>query len=282
MVTIFSLPKPFRGAIDEIQRNAVRSWKALGPDVQIILLGDETGIADAAGREGVEHIPNVARSASGTPRLDDAFERVDRIARHRLRLFVNADIVLNPDVLLAARTVARQFPTSLLAGQTRDLPVMPALLEDPEQLRTAALGGTPRGPAAIDWFLFPAGLFDPMPPFAVGRAGFDNWMIWRARQRGKVVDATAAVAAIHQPHSYDHLEGGFAEAYYGAEAEENLRLGGGKRRRYTLHDATHRLTVDLELRRNLGAVLRVRETARKAAWKLSTARPQRAGTSQTR
>jgi hypothetical protein len=282
VLTLFSLPKPFRGEIETTQLHAVRSWAALGEDVQVVLLGDDAGVAEAAAAAGVEHVGGVARSASGTPRLDDAFERVDRIARHRLRLFVNADIVMNPDVLRAARTVALQFPTFLLAGQSRDLKITAALLDEPERLRAAAIAATLRGPAAIDWFAFPAGLFDPLPPFAVGRAGFDNWMIWRARQRGKVIDGTAAVVAIHQPHSYDHLAGGFQEAYYGAEAEENLRLGGGKRRRYTLHDATHRLTPDLELRRNLGSVLRVRETARKAAWKLSRLSVQRADTPRTR
>jgi hypothetical protein len=124
-----------------------------------------------------------------------------------------------------------------------------------------------RGPAAVDWFVFPAGLFDPLPPFVVGRAGFDNWLLWRARRSGRVVDATHDVVAIHQPHAYNHLPGGKQEAYYGAEAGANLGAGGGKSRIYTLHDASHRL-VDGTLRRNLGSILRARETARKAAWKL--------------
>ena len=48
MITVFSIPKPFTGDIALIQRNAVRSWSALGPDVQVVLVGDESGIADAA------------------------------------------------------------------------------------------------------------------------------------------------------------------------------------------------------------------------------------------
>ncbi len=84
--------------------------------------------------------------------------------------------------------------------------------------------GRLRGPAAIDWFVFPSGLFDPLPPFLVGRAGFDNWMIWKARQLGPVIDATDAVVAIHQPHDYTHLEGGKDEAYYGEEAKYNVAL----------------------------------------------------------
>jgi hypothetical protein len=165
--------------------------------------------------------------------------------------------------------VAPAFEQFLLVGQSRDLAVGDEELAAPDALRRRALSaGTARGPTAIDWFVFPAGLFDPMPPFAIGRAAFDNWMIWRARQAGPVIDATAAVVAIHQPHAYGHLGGGKDEAYYGEEAEENRRLAGGRKRIYTLHDASHRLEQDLSWHRNPGSILRVRETARKTAWKL--------------
>ena len=107
-----------------------------------------------------------------------------------------------------------------------------------------------------------------MPGFLVGRAAFDNWMIWKARKRGPVIDATEAVIAIHQPHDYAHLAGGKNEAYYGPEAEYNRALAGGSRHIYTLHDATHRMSADLTIHRNLGSVLRWRETARKVGWKL--------------
>ena len=78
----------------------------------------------------------------------------------------------------------------------------------PSQLRRRAVrDGRLRGPTAIDWFVFSDRLFDPIPPFLVGRAAFDNWMIWKARTRGPVIDATEAVIAIHQPHDYAHLDG---------------------------------------------------------------------------
>jgi hypothetical protein len=262
MLTLFSLPKPFTGDTARNQSVALESWAVLG--VQVVLVGDEEGIAAAADRAGVDHVAEVARSAHGTPRLDDAFARVDAIARHSLRLFVNADVVLLPDVLQAAR----MLDGGLLVGQTRELEVHASELRDVAGLRARAVSVGPlRGPTAIDWFVFPARLFDPLPAFLVGRSSFDNWLIWRARQRGRVIDATADVVAIHQPHGYGHLAGGKDEAYYGEEARENLRLGGGKTRVYTLHDASHRL-VDGRLRRNLGSVLRVRETVRRAAYKV--------------
>jgi hypothetical protein len=61
------------------------------------------------------------------------------------------------------------------------------------------------------------------------------------------------------------------EAYYGEEAQENLRLGGGTSRRYTLHDASHRLDRG-RVRRNPAAVLRVGDTLRRVRYKLARGR----------
>jgi hypothetical protein len=93
-------------------------------------------------------------------------------------------------------------------------------------------------------------------------------MIWKARQLGPVIDATDAVVAIHQPHDYTHLSGGKDQAYYGEEAKRNVALGGGKAHTYTLHDASHKMRADFSIHRNLGSILRARETMRKIGWKL--------------
>jgi hypothetical protein len=268
VLTIFSVPKPFAGEVGALQRTAIASWVALDPDVQVVLLGDEEGAAEAAAELGADYVPSVLRSPLGTPRVDDAFARVDTVARHRLRCFANADVVSGPDLPPAVARVSAAGVPFLLVGQTRDLPS--ALVDpDPAARRAVALAqGELRGPAAIDWFVFPAGLFDPIPPFLVGRAGYDNWLVWRARQRGVVVDATDAVAAVHQRHGYEHVDGGKDVAYYGAEAEWNVDLAGGRGRIFTLLDASHRLRADLTIRRNPAAFLRAGETMRKVKWKL--------------
>lgn len=265
MLTIFSLPKPFSGPSGDLQRTAVASWAAID-GAQVVLLGEDDGIAEAAAAAGVEHGGPILVD-DGTPRLDDAFAVVARLARHPLLCYVNADVVLGDDLVAALGALREE--RFLLVGQTLEL--------DPEEVRgrpfeavraAARSGGTARGAAAIDYFVFTPGLFDPLPPFVVGRAGFDNWLIWRARSRGVVVDASDAVVAVHQRHDYGHLPGGKQAAYYGPEAMRNLRLAGGSRHIYTLHDASHRLTPDLTLRRNYGAILRTRETIRKIGWKL--------------
>ena len=273
MLTIFSIPKPFVGRIAEIQETAIASWAQLAPEVQVVLVGDEAGVAEAATTAGAVHIGEIERSEHGTPRVDGAFARVAGVAEHPLCCFVNADIVLLDDFIPAVRASAATSPRFLLVGQNRDLPsVDPGDLATPDgraRLRRRAVQeGVLRGPAALDFFVFPAALFDPMPPFLVGRACFDNWLLWRGRRQGPVIDATEAVVAIHQSHDYAHLPGGKAEAYYGAEAVHNLCLAGGKRHLYTLNDASHRMRADGTIRRNLGSILRTRETLRRSRAKL--------------
>ena len=115
----------------------------------------------------------------------------------------------------------------------------------------ARSSGEARGPEWIDYFVFPRDLYRGLPPFTLGRAGFDNWLLWRARSNGvPVVDASEVVLAVHQRHDYAHHPAGQKGVWEGAEAQENQALMGGWHHCYTLADATHRLTA-VRLRRNL-------------------------------
>jgi hypothetical protein len=268
MLTIFTVPKPFRGHVGEIQRNALESWRALRPDVQVVLVGDEEGVERAARDAGVEHVGGLARNDRGTPRLDSAFECAAPVARWPLWCLVNADIVLLEDFPRAIERTASAFSKFLLVGESRDLDVEAGTrLSDAavrSQLRKRALDrGRLRGYAALDFFVFPKGLFDPVPRFLIGRACFDNWLVWRARElRCPVVDVTRSVVAIHQSHDYSHVPGGLEEAYYGEEARYNEQLAGGREHIYSLHDATHRLYLNGRPVPYWGSIFRAREKAR--------------------
>lgn len=270
MLTVASIPKPFVGAIGELQRNALASWRALAEDVQIILLGDEAGVAEAAASLGVEHIPDIAQGAM--PRLDAAFAALERRASHELLCFANADIVLLDDVVPALRCTMSFAPRFLVIGQSRDLAVAAGEVEGArwqQRLRARAIAeGRFRGAGAIDYFVFTRGLYPEVPPFAVGRAGFDNWLIWRARSLdAPVVDATADITAVHQSHDYAHLAGGKAEAYLGEEAAMNVSLAGGKSHLFSIYDASHRLRGG-RIARNPWAPLRLGDRFRRVRWKL--------------
>src|SRR5216684_4488715 len=105
-LTVFSIPKPFAGHVGLIQTNAVESWKRLD-DTEVILFGDEAGIADVAARAGVRHEPEIVRNAVGTPLVSDAFERARRLARHDYLVYINADIVLTSDFVRAVTALTQ-------------------------------------------------------------------------------------------------------------------------------------------------------------------------------
>ena len=112
------------------------------------------------------------------------------------------------------------------------------------QLRERAHnGGKFHRPAGSDYFLFPRACYTDVPDFAIGRAGWDNWMIYKARAEGwATVDATPSIMIIHQNHDYSHLPPG-KKHYNAPESDENERLAGGREvTRFTLYDANCRLS----------------------------------------
>src|ERR1700722_13740845 len=91
MITFFSTAKPFLGHNGVIQRNALTSWKALDPEVEVILFGDEPGAAEIASELGLRHEPQVERNEFGTIRIDVMFGRAQALARHDIVCYSNCD-----------------------------------------------------------------------------------------------------------------------------------------------------------------------------------------------
>lgn len=251
-LTIFTAPKPFTNPhIALIQRNAIRSWINLGPQVEVILVGEEDGMADVAAELGVCHLPNVARNSSGTPLVNSIFDLARQNSTSLLLAYVNADILLMPDVVEGALNAAKAAERFLLVGQRYDLEVTEPLDFSPgwpKRLRRRAQEqGKLHRASGSDYFIFPRACFTDMPAFAIGRAGWDNWMIYAGRSRGwPVVDATPSIMIIHQNHDYSHLPGGQPH-YKLPETFENIRLAGGKRVIFELRDVDRRL-VDGQLK----------------------------------
>ncbi len=246
VLTLFSAPKPFTNPhIAIIQRNAIQSWTLL-PEVEVILLGEETGLAQTAGELGVRHIPDVERNANGTPLISSMFQLARQSSDSDLLCIINADMILMPDFLEAARRVRLQRDKFVLLSQRWDLDVtQPIDFTDGWQARlssTVHRDGLLHRPAGSDFFLFPASCYANIPDFAIGRAGWDNWMIYKARrEKWPVIDCTPSVMIVHQNHDYSHLPGGKPH-YEHPDTNENIRLAGGEANiRYTIVDATHQL-----------------------------------------
>jgi hypothetical protein len=261
LITLFSAPKPFTNPhIATIQRNAIRSWTLL-PEVEVILLGEETGLMQAARDIGVKHIPSVARNESGTPLISSMFQLARRYSNSELLCIINADMILMSDFLEAARRSHLQRNKFVLLSQRWDLDIT-ELLEFSEgwQNRLSARvlrQGQLHRPAGSDFFLFPKSCYSDVPDFTIGRAGWDNWMIYKARKEDwPVIDCTSSVMIVHQNHDYSHLPGGKPH-YEHPDTNKNIHLAGGQANvRYTILDATHQLTADGKLIRPKRTALR--------------------------
>ncbi|HEX9028115.1 MAG TPA: glycosyltransferase family A protein [Anaerolineales bacterium] len=259
-LTIFTAPKPFTNPhIATIQRNAIQSWRHLGQDVEVILVGNERGMAETAAELGVAHLPEVVCNEKGTPLVSSIFQLARQASNSPLLAYLNADILVLPDFVETARGVLAQADKFLVVGQRWDLDVTQELDFSPgwdERLRTdVKRRGSLHAPAGSDYFIFPRDLYSDMPDFAIGRAGWDNWMIYRARQQGwPAIDATPSLVVIHQSHDYSHLPGGLPH-YNLDESQHNMALAGGPHHMYSVLD-TDRQLIGGQIRRPRSSLLR--------------------------
>ena len=229
MFTIFTIPKPFTDPhIRIIQRNAIQSWKKLEPECEILLLGDDEGIATTAKKYDISHIPEMACNKYGTPLLDSAFSLARKHARYDVLVFINTDIITLPDFT----SVVHYLPESnyLVAGQRFDLDIREKIDYNTTDWGKKILAKTRNikrhPPNGSDYFLFKRALFDDIPEFAVGRVGWDNWMLHNA-QKNKImtIDATRVITIIHQNHDYSHHLFKKMDRTNDPETLENLRIG---------------------------------------------------------
>jgi hypothetical protein len=239
-LTIFSTAKPFTGHWALIQRNAIRSWTALVPRPEVILMGSDEGTAAICAELGLVHVASV-QSRNGVPLVSDMLARAQAIARHTCLTMVNADIMLLPSFMTMVGSLGTQDRPYLAVGRRTDLRLTAAVdFTDPtwaEDLRRRLRAEGRLMPANhIDHFTFSRGLFADVPDFAIGRSGYDNWLVWKAESMGaRVIDVTRACPVIHQSHDYSHA-GGAASVFAGEEARRARELVGHWSR---YHSVTH-------------------------------------------
>jgi len=275
MLTLFSTPKPFAGHIAVIQRNALRSWKALDPQIEIMLFGDEPGTAEICRELGLRHLPDVQRTDEGTKLVSSIFGPAQELARHNTLCYVNCDIVLGRDFAQSIQRAADWGRRFLMVGRRWDSDIAwPIDFSDaawePNLREFVLRKGVQRLYYNIDYFAFTKGIYTDIPPLAIGRVWWDHWLIWKAAQQGAaVIDASDAVFAMHQNHDYAYHPEGQTGVWYGEGSQQNFKVAGGYRHLHTLEDASFRMTAQsIEPRRlywaspALRAVRRVVKKAR--------------------
>jgi hypothetical protein len=240
-ITLFTAPKAFTYPhINIIQRNAIKNWKVLGPQVAVLLMGQETGLPEIAAELGVQHIPEVVCSEAGPPYISSMMEYARRLTDSPYLAISNADILYLPDIIQATLAASRLSDNFLLLGQRYDLDIQEELDFSPgweEQLWKDTLArGKLHPPLGSDYFIFPRQLLVDIPDFTIGRSGWDNWIIYHAIQKGwLVLDASPSIRIIHQNHDYIHLPGN-RPPYKLPETKRNISLAGGEENMLTIMD----------------------------------------------
>jgi hypothetical protein len=251
MITFFTTAKPFRGHSAIIQRNALKSWKLLHPDVEVILFGDDEGASEVARELGLRHEREIPRSPIGLPYINYMFDRAEEIASHSTFCYINCDIILTFDFPRALARVREPGGSFLMIGRRWDTEIaQPIDFLNPhwqENVREiAARANKQKDNWWIDYFLFSRGMFyKNIPDFVVSRCSWDNWLVWKAINSGATVtDASASVLAIHQNHGYSYHPNGQQGVWSDEHAQRNFALAGGWKHLRTIADATTRLTPE--------------------------------------
>lgn len=246
MLTIFTIPKAFQGLHEVIQTNAIKSWLALEPRPEVILLGNDEGTAETTSKLGLKHIADIESNENGTPLVSSMFEKAQEAASYPLMCYINADIILLSDFA----TVLRKVKTAnfLIIGQRHDLDLTEFIdfsnsYWESELRELVAKKGVLHPLSGIDYFIFNRGLYYDIPPFAVGRTAWDNWLVYRARKaKAALINATPSITAIHQNHDYSHHPQGESGVWKGPEALRNRELMGNINYNFDLQYATRIMT----------------------------------------
>ncbi|MFC1851870.1 hypothetical protein ACFL27_16890 [candidate division CSSED10-310 bacterium] len=210
-------------------------------------MGDDYGTAEVAREYGLLHIPHISKNEYGTPLLNSIFEQAQEKSSYPLLCYVNTDIILLSDFAYALEMIRNSSQYFLVVGQRYDLDVNELLKFnsgwEAKVRKHVNEKGVLHTHFGIDYFIFPRGFWGKIPPFAIGRTIWDNWLIYRARSlRADVIDVSAIVTIIHQNHDFNHVKDGESGARTGPEAKRNLELAGGYDKVFSLLDVNYILT----------------------------------------
>jgi hypothetical protein len=277
VLTIFTAPKPFRGHVAIIQDNAIRSWSRLEPAPRIILFGADAAGSEAARTVNAEVATDVATNSHGTPLVPDIFRRAEEMASGDVMAFANGDILLSQRVLEAIGLAASWSAKFLLVAQRVDVDVREPLDfegESDPRWKAMVAGGKLHPAGGIDLFAYRKGQFASMPPFAIGRTSYDNWLLWKTVTSGvPLIDATEFVRLVHQNHDYHHVPG--VDVWNGEEAQENRRLVEHWSNYYTIMHSTWKVRADGEIVRATDLKYRMARSSRIFSHAIRSIRPIR-------
>jgi hypothetical protein len=203
-LVIFCCPKPFIKEFATVQQNAILSWTQLPIKTKIVVVGKEQGIAEFCQEHKLVHEPNIKYNEYNTPLLDSIFEvGHSHAVPGKPICYINCDIMLMSDfakTVLAATKLTYRY---LIVGQRFDWNHPCPIKFTPkweEYARNLILkDGKLHQLCGIDYFLYSdVSVIGKMPPFAIGKCAWDNYLVYVASQnKATVINASKTVLAVH-------------------------------------------------------------------------------------
>lgn len=254
-LTLFTTCKPFIGEALQTQTNALITWAA--HDFPFMICGQEEGTADAAAKFGAQHIREIECNDKGFPYIRSIFSEAERNSSTPWMAYVNSDIILTRElvaVITAALETLDPIQPTLLSFRRLNIPVTGGFSKktwEADLLSNSERYGSWDQSNAIDFFLFNRGLFDKIPPLVVGYMGWDNWLLWKARENGaSIIDGSLQAELFHPIHGYSSDGTGLIERSQGYQAVKNRQLTAGKRA--DLNSATTHVLIGDQIARFTG------------------------------
>ena len=188
-----------------VNNNTLFNWKNL-PNVNLVIFSNCSTVQYYA-KLANWHVLPVLVEAANAPVLPNMFQSVMREFDSDFYGYANADLLFTDDLVTTLETILCEmdFTRSLLVvGKRTNIPASYITQEGAlswEFLKISAENyGTLFQPDAEDYFIteknFPWGGFLPL---AVGRRGYDNWIVTFSRQNNiPVIDVSGSVLCLHQ------------------------------------------------------------------------------------
>jgi len=208
VITFFTIPRPFEGLHKIIQRNAILSWKKLQPKCQILVFGDDPSISKFCIEHNLSYINSFKANEYGTPLLDGIWKTAKDMSAHAKICYINTDIILFRNFTKKLSKI--NFDNFFIAGRRWDLNIDSYINFDSDWEKNVYdlidSEGSLHPSTGVDYFLFTREIMPKMPPFAIGRAWWDNWLITHfINSKIPVIDGTI-IPSVHQNHDYSHIK----------------------------------------------------------------------------
>ena len=198
VITFYTSPRNFEPPYDVWQDNAIRSWLALKPTPQVVLIGDRETAVEAK-RLGVQF----GESDGDLPSVRHIIRAGEQRAGYPVICFLNADNVLLPTFYADIAPVVWQYERFMCIGRRTNLDVDGSIdSTSPEFAIQVEQHGTPGGWTGLDYFIYRGfSLADGMPDFKIGRGFYDNWLVRRILWGAiPLIDITGALTVVHENH----------------------------------------------------------------------------------